>query len=116
MLRAEKVATPFTAATVVVPDSVPPLGLAPSDAVTSPVNPATVLPSASRAATFTAGAIAAPATVDLGSTPNSSWTGAPAVIANAALVASGRPSATAASVYPLALLSMLSAEKLATPP
>src|SRR5438034_3382565 len=57
MLRVENVATPATAATVAVPDKVPSPGLVPSAAVTLPLNPVAVLPSASRAVTCTAGAI-----------------------------------------------------------
>src|SRR5881628_3421429 len=100
MVRVENVATPATAFTAVTPDSVAPPVPVPLviTTVTFPVKPGSVLPSASCAATCTAGA-----------------TAAPAVIANAALGASGRPSATAASVYPVPLLSMLSVEKLATP-
>src|SRR5213594_1773174 len=113
MVRVENVATPATAFTAVTPDSVAPPVPVPLviTTVTFPVKPGTVLPSAS----CTAGAIAAPASVALGCTANANWAGAPAVIANAALGASGRPSATAASVYPVPLLSMLSVEKLATP-
>src|SRR5207244_13150948 len=61
MLRSKKVATPPTAATAVVPLSVPPPGLAPSATLTLPVNPGTRFPSASSARTFTAGLIWRPA-------------------------------------------------------
>src|SRR2546423_1620114 len=47
MLRVENVATPATAATVAVPDKVPSPGLVPSAAVTLPLHPVAVLPSAS---------------------------------------------------------------------
>src|SRR5437867_12453672 len=57
MLRSKNVATPPTAATGVVPLSVPPPGLAPSATLTLPVNPDTRFPSASTARTFTAGLI-----------------------------------------------------------
>src|SRR2546428_13733841 len=57
MERSPKVATPLTAATLVLPESVPPAGLLPSATVTVPVKLGTALPSASCAATFTAGAI-----------------------------------------------------------
>src|SRR5256886_17565142 len=70
MLRVENVATPATAATVAVPDRVPPPGLVPSAAVTLPLNPVAVLPSASRAVTCTAGAIVAPAVALFGCTLN----------------------------------------------
>ncbi len=52
-----KVALPFTAATVVVPERVPPAGLVPSPIFTLPVNPGTTFPWASFALTCTAGAI-----------------------------------------------------------
>src|SRR5260370_30766910 len=45
MLSVENVATPLTAATVVVPDTVPPLALVPNAAVTVPLNPVPPLPS-----------------------------------------------------------------------
>src|SRR5256885_10136829 len=64
MDRPEKLATPFTGFTVVVPDSVPPPGLAPSATVTAPEAFVTVLPEASWIAT--AGAIPAPAVALLG--------------------------------------------------
>ena len=47
----EKVATPFTALTVFVPDSVPPLGLEPSAIVIAPVKLVETFPEASRAVT-----------------------------------------------------------------
>src|SRR5207245_3480867 len=68
MLSPEKVATPATAATVFVPDKVPVLGLVPIATVMFPVNPVAVLPLPSWAVTWTAGVIAAPATVFVGST------------------------------------------------
>src|SRR5437667_12433090 len=87
MLRSKKVATPPTAATGVVPLSAPPPGLAPSAALTLPVNPGTRFPSASSTRTFTAGLIWRPATVVLGSVPNTSWVAVPAVTLNELLVA-----------------------------
>src|ERR1041385_2919812 len=67
MLRFENAATPFTAATVVVPDSVPPLGFeGPRVIVIGPANVASVLPTPSCAATRTAGEIVLPAVVLLG--------------------------------------------------
>src|SRR6266550_909457 len=68
MLSPEKVATPATAATVFVPDKVPVLGLVPIATVMFPVNPVAVLPLPSWAVTWTAGVIAAPATVFVGAT------------------------------------------------
>src|SRR2546426_1073237 len=61
MLRLEKVATPLTAATVVVPERVPLAGLVPIATVMLVVAVITVLPWASWTATCTAGVIAAPA-------------------------------------------------------
>src|SRR5260370_9552887 len=47
MLRLENVATPFTAATVIVPERVPVAGLVPTATVTLVAAPVTVLPTAS---------------------------------------------------------------------
>src|SRR6266550_3875513 len=77
MLSPEKVATPATAATVFVPDKVPVLGLVPIATVMFPVNPVAVLPLPSWAVTWTAGVIAAPATVFVGSTLKTSAVAAP---------------------------------------
>src|SRR2546430_6040527 len=65
-LNPEKVATPATAATVLVPDKVPLLGFVPIATVMFPVNPVAVLPFPSWAVIWTAGVIAAPATVLVG--------------------------------------------------
>src|SRR5436190_1889795 len=62
MDRVEKVATPFTAATVVVPDSVPLPGLVPMATVMLAVELVTVLSKASRTVTCTDRLIATPAT------------------------------------------------------
>src|SRR5439155_27212928 len=62
----ENVATPLTAATVAVPDSVPPPGLAPIATVMLPVNPVAVFPCPSWADTCTAGVMFGPATVMVG--------------------------------------------------
>src|SRR3954470_7499687 len=70
MDRLEKVATPLTAATVDVPDSVPPPGLLPMATVTLAVEVVTVLLNASCTATCTAGAIDAPAVAVVGCTMN----------------------------------------------
>src|SRR5262245_14839382 len=64
--RLENVATPATAATVVVPDSVPPPGLVPIATVTLAVELVTVLLKASCTVTCTAGAIATPAVAFVG--------------------------------------------------
>src|SRR5437764_12125689 len=83
MLSPEKVATPATAATVLVPDRVPVLGFVPIATVMFPVNPLAVLPPASWAVTSTAGVIAVAAVVVLGCTENTNWVAVPAVILNA---------------------------------
>jgi len=61
--RFAKVATPATAVAVVVPESVPPPGLAPSAIVTVPVNVGTVPPPLSTARTVTGGEIGDPTCV-----------------------------------------------------
>ena len=53
MLSVENVATPATAATVVVPASVPLAGFVPIDSAMLPVKPVAVFPSPSRALTST---------------------------------------------------------------
>src|SRR5437016_4643898 len=98
MLRLEKVATPLTAATVVVPARVPLAGLVPIASVMLVVAVVTVLPWASWTATCTAGVIAAPAAVLLGCTVKASYAGAPAPMVNALLVAVVRPVAVAVNV------------------
>src|SRR2546423_10917961 len=60
------------ALTVFVPDSVPPLGFAPSAIVIVPLKLVATLPAASRAVTCTAGEIALPAVALLGCTVNAS--------------------------------------------
>src|SRR5207244_2818399 len=115
MLRSKNVATPPTAATGVVPLSVPPPGLAPSAMLTLPVNPDTRFPSASTARTFTAGLIWRPAIVVLGCVPNTSCVAVPAVIVKELLVVELNPVADAVSPYPLLVLSRVRSPKLATP-
>ena len=100
MLSVEKVATPFTAATLVVPRSVAPLVPVPEvmATVTMPVNVVTTFPAASCPATCTAGVMALPATVFTGGTRKASFVTTPAVTVNAALVAAGSPAALAVRV------------------
>ena len=98
MRRFAKLATPATAAIVVVPESVPPPGLAPSATVTFAVKPVAVFPWASCAVTCTAGVIAAPAVGLVGCTVNTSCAAAPGVMSNAALPAVVRPVALAVRV------------------
>src|SRR4051812_5081885 len=66
MDRLEKLATPLTAATVVVPENVPLPGLVPGATVTLAVELVTVLPNASCTVTCTAGATATPAVALVG--------------------------------------------------
>src|SRR6185295_1228192 len=66
MERVVNVATPATAATVPVPDSVPPLGLVPIATVMVAVELVTVLLNWSCTVTRTGGAIATPATALVG--------------------------------------------------
>src|SRR5437870_2103944 len=115
MLSPPKLATPATAATVAVPASVPPPGLAPIATVMFPVNPEAVLPCASWAVTCTAGVIPAPAAVVVGSAVNTSCVALPAVMLNAVDVGSVRPPLDATSVYPVPTLSIESPENVASP-
>src|SRR5437016_3771159 len=78
ILRFENVATPFTAVTVFVPDSVPGTSkppLCPIATVTAPVKPAIGLPEPSTAVTCTAGVIVKSGTVLLGWTVNVRYIG-----------------------------------------
>src|SRR5437667_4657944 len=115
-VRSPKLATPLTAATVVVPPKVLPPGLLPSATVTGPVKLGTTLLAASRALTCTAGLIAAPATVVDGCTVNTSWVAVPGVTSKAVLVTGANPLALAANVYPVPVLFRLRSENVATPP
>src|SRR5262245_54321892 len=83
MERLEKLATPFTAATVVVPESVPPPGLLPMATVMLAVELVTVLPNESCTATCTAGLIAAPATELAGCTVKATFEAAAGLMVNA---------------------------------
>src|ERR1051325_5194963 len=114
MLRVEKDATPATADTWVVPDSVAPGAPDPARiaTVTLPVKVVIVWPSASRAVTWTAGVIFAPAVVVEGCAVKASEV---ALMSNGVLVAPGSPAAFAVSVYPLPAWSMLRSANVATP-
>src|SRR2546427_1860438 len=85
MLRLANVATPFTALTGALPDSVPLDGFVPIATVILPVNEVAVFPAASYAVTLTAGVIAAPACALLGWTVNASRVPAPGEIVNGVL-------------------------------
>src|SRR2546425_13261678 len=92
MLRLGNVATPLTAFTGAPPESVPLPGFAPSPSVIAPVNPGTTCSAASSAATWTGGAIVAPATAFWGCCVNPRWVGGgggDAVMVKAALVVTG---------------------------
>src|SRR5436853_7755463 len=97
-LKSTNAATPFTAATVVVPLSVLPPGLVPSATVTLPVKLGTGFPAGSSAVTCTAGLIAAPATVFDGCTVKASWVAVPGMMSNGVLVTGAKPPALAARV------------------
>ena len=66
MLRPEKLATPLEAATVVVPERVPPAGLVPMAIVILPEKVVTRFPPASSTEICTAGLIELAAVVSLG--------------------------------------------------
>src|SRR5678816_671799 len=83
MDRLENVATPLTAATVAVPDSVPPPGFVPMATVTFAVELVTVLLNASCTVTCTDGEIATPATAFAGWTENASLAAAAGLMLNA---------------------------------
>src|SRR2546427_3250235 len=95
MVRLGNVATPLTAFTGAPPESVPLPGFAPSPSVIAPVNPWTTCSAASSAATWTGGAIVAPATAFWGCCVNPRWVGGggggggDAVMVKAALVVTG---------------------------
>src|SRR5438034_548172 len=98
MLRSEKVATPLTAATVVVPERVPLAGLVPIATVMLVVAVVTVLPWASWTVTCTAGVIAAPAAALLGCTVKTTFAAARTRMMNALPVAPYGAVAVAVSV------------------
>src|SRR5436309_872111 len=99
MFRFAKVATPLTAATVVVPARVPLAGLVPMASVMLVVAVVTGLPWASWTATCMAGEFAAPAAALLGCTVKTSFAAAPTPMLNALLVAPAQPAARAGSVH-----------------
>src|SRR5256885_2234309 len=96
MLRPVKVARPFAAERVFVPDNVPPLGLAPIATLIDPLKPVTTFPASSSAATCTVD-IVAPAWVVCGCWVNPRCVagggggGGAAVMSNAVLVAPDNP-------------------------
>ena len=95
-----KRATPFTAFTLAVPDSVPPPALFAIARVTASRAVVMRLPLASRTSTSTAGEIAAPAVPLVGCVENASWVGATAPTDKDALPGTPRPSAEIVAVPP----------------
>src|SRR5512140_3677664 len=106
MDRLENAATPLTADTVVVPDSVPPPGLVPIATVMLALELVTVLPNASCTATCTAGERLAPAVALLGWTVKASFEAAAGLMLKPAEVAPVSGADAAVSVYPVPDLSM----------
>src|SRR5512134_3257317 len=98
MLSPGKVATPDTAARMVVPDRAPAAGLVPMASVTACVAVVTRFSSESRISTWTAGVNGAPAAVVAGGTTNARWCGAPGSTSNAGDVADVSPVALALNV------------------
>src|SRR2546427_587892 len=98
MLRFAKVATPLTAATVVVPARVPLAGLVPIATVMLVVAVVTVLAWPSGGADCRAGGMPAPSNELLGCTVKASFAAAPTLMLNTLLVAPVRPVADAVSV------------------
>src|SRR3954468_10500765 len=87
MARLENVATPPTAANVVVPESVPLPGLVPIATAMLAVELVTVLLNASCTVTCTAGAMATPAVALVGWAVNASWAAAAGLMLKAIEVA-----------------------------
>ncbi len=98
MLKSVNAAMPATAATTVVPESVPPDGLLAMARVTFPLKPSAIFPSASCATTSICGVIVAAAVTVLGSTANTSVVAVPALIAKGALIADCSPVAVPVNV------------------
>src|SRR5690348_3692057 len=118
MLRVEKVATPFVAASTRVPESVPPPGLPPRAMVMAPVYVDTIPPVLSSAATWMAGAIGSPARAVVGWAMKAMWVGGGAgrvVTSKGELVAPASPLDAAFSVYPDPALLTLRPVNVAIP-
>src|SRR5579863_8797747 len=108
-------ATPFTAATVSVPPSVPVDGFVPMATVMELLAEVTTLPKASSTLTVTAGEMKLPAVTLVGWTVKASLFAAPTVTLNAMLVAPVRLVALADRVYPVPVLLMFNVENETTP-
>src|SRR6267143_1784001 len=117
MLRSAKLATPLVfVVPLVVPDSVPPVGLVPIEIVTDA--PGTRFKKASLTVIRTAGVMCSPVVVIVGWTEKTAVAGAVAVMSKAVLSAvtgDGMLGTVACSLYPVPVLSMLRSAKLATP-
>src|SRR5205807_523573 len=113
--RFEKVPTPDTALTVLVPERVPLPAFVPMAIVMLALELVTVLPRVSWTVTWTAGAIDAPAMALLGCPVTASLLAAPGVMLKVELVAPVREPEDAAKVYPFPVFSMERFEKVATP-
>src|SRR5439155_420316 len=101
MVSFAKVATPLTAATVVVPARAPLAGLVPIASVILVVAVVTVLPWASWTATRTPGVFAAPAAALLGCTVKTSFAAAPTPVwAGPTVFLAHPPTATPHSATP----------------
>ena len=98
MDRSLKVASPLTAATTNVPDSVPADGFVPMARVILSVAVGTRLPPASCTCTLTAGVIVAPGSVSEGSTLKASFAALPNVMSKLTDVAVLRPPTVASRV------------------
>src|SRR5438552_11387835 len=109
MLNVENVATPLTAVTLVVPDSVPPPGFAPSATVIDPVKPVTTFPASSSADTRSAG-IVCPACVVCGCVVKATWVAGGGVVVGAVRVAAVNPDALASNGQAGAALLMVHVE------
>src|SRR5207248_2353326 len=106
MLNPEKVATPATAATVLVPDRVPVLGFVPIAIVMFPVKPVAVLSFASSAVTCTAGVMLAPATALVGWTVKTSFAAAAGFTATVAVCDTATPLTVADTVFDSATVEL----------
>src|SRR2546425_219206 len=106
---------PFTAPTDLVPESVPLPGLVPIATVTAFAAVVTGFPNASWTAICTAGLMIAPGMVLVGWPAKASFDAAPAVMLKPTLVAPASPAAAAVRVYPVPTLSTLMPENVAFP-
>src|SRR5262245_596588 len=116
-LSVVNVATPPTAPTIRGPRRFAPGVPVPAvrSNVTFPAKAGTLFPQASRATTTTAGLIGSPAVIDVGCCVTTSWLADPGVMSNGSLVVPSTFVAVTDRRYPVPVLSMLIAEKTASP-